>query len=61
MLAFSTSEYNIAICKESLGGFHYIHQNRKNKTQIFLPVIKCRWWDAIAQVRNEHYLIQLYS
>ncbi|AFZ11632.1 hypothetical protein Cri9333_0700 [Crinalium epipsammum PCC 9333] len=40
MLAFSTSEYNIAICKESLGGFHYIHQNRKNKTQIFLPVIK---------------------
>jgi|GEM_PF-7049344 len=43
MLGFSTREYNIAICKRNINNssyYYYIGQNRKNNTQIFLPVIE---------------------
>jgi hypothetical protein len=38
VIAFSTTEYNIAICKEFGDAYHYIGQDRKNNRQIFLPI-----------------------
>lgn len=38
MIAFSTNEYNIAICKEFGNAYHYIGQDRRNNAQISLPI-----------------------
>jgi hypothetical protein len=37
-IAFSTSKYNIAICKEFGDAYHYIGQNKRSNAQVFLPI-----------------------
>lgn len=38
MIAFSTSDYNIAICKDFGDAYYYTGQHRRNNTQTFLPI-----------------------
>ncbi|MEP0873012.1 hypothetical protein NDA01_24800 [Trichocoleus desertorum AS-A10] len=37
-IAFSTSKYNIAICKEFGDAYHYIGQDKRSNAQVFLPI-----------------------
>jgi hypothetical protein len=40
MIALSTAEYNTAICKELGDAYHYVSQNKRNLSQIFLPIVQ---------------------